>query len=157
MPARAVFPAVLFAAAIAGGAASADDLTYHNARFGTRATFPAEAFTTRLPAPTSGDGLGWSSDNGAEIYIYARRNAGGETPDSIVRGREAQDEVTYRRSGRSWAVVSGYHDGKIFYERYILRGGLVHSVAIRYPEAVRKEYDPLVGPITMTLSVEATS
>ena len=54
-------------------------------------------------------------------------------------------------TGPARAVVSGYRDGRIFYERYIFRGDLVHSVSIRYPESERATYDKLVGPITMTL------
>ncbi|SJZ52178.1 hypothetical protein [Consotaella salsifontis] len=132
-------------------AARADDLTYHNSRYGTSATFPVEAFPNRMPSPTNGDGMAWTSNDGAELYIYARANTGGETPASIVAKRADDDEVTYRRTGKTWAVVSGYRKDKIFYERYILRGDLIHSVAIRYPRALRDTYDDLVGPVTMTL------
>ena len=48
-------------------------------------------------------------------------------------------------------MVSGYRDGKIFYERYIFRGDLIHSVAIRYPKNLRSRYDRLVGPVTNSL------
>lgn len=128
-----------------------DEIEYRNERFGTSASFPSEAFPNQLPAPTNGDGLGWASPEGAEIFIYARNNEGGETPKSVIADRAAVDEVTYDKSGRRWAVVSGYRDGRIFYERYIFRGDLIHSVSIRYPEELRDRYDPLVGPVTMTL------
>ncbi|WP_244491679.1 hypothetical protein [Aurantimonas manganoxydans] len=144
--------ALALAAALTSVApANADDVTYRNERFGTTASFPAEAFPNQLPAPTNGDGLGWSSPEGAEIFIYARPRAPGETPQAVVGQRADTDEVTYDRSGKRWAVVSGYRDGRIFYERYIFRGDLVHSVSIRYPESERATYDKLVGPITMTL------
>lgn len=131
--------------------ALAEEVTYRNERFGTSATFPAELFPDQLPAPTNGDGLGWTSPEGAELFIYARPRQPGETPQTVVRDRGSVDDVTYDRSGRRWVVVSGYRDGRIFYERYIFRGDLVHSVSIRYPEALRDTYDPLVGPVTMTL------
>ncbi|WP_206453519.1 hypothetical protein [Aurantimonas marina] len=136
---------------LASAPAMADEVTYRNERFGTSASFPSEAFPDQLPAPTNGDGLGWTSPEGAEIFIYARPNQGGETPKSVIRDRAEVDKVTYDKSGRSWAVVSGYRDGQIFYERYIFRGDLIHSVSIRYPESLRATYDPLVGPVTMTL------
>lgn len=143
----AAFGAVLLAAA----PAAADDITYRNQRFGTAATFPSQAFPEALPEPTNGDGRAWRSPDGAELFIYARANAGRETPTSIVRERAKDDKVTYRKAGDDWVVVSGYRDGKIFYERYILRGDVVHSVAIRYPPSLRATYDKLVGPITKTL------
>ncbi|TFF17978.1 hypothetical protein E3C22_22870 [Jiella endophytica] len=139
------------AATIACAPAFAGQVTYKNERFGTKASFPAEAFPERLPAPVEGDGLAWASPDGAQIFIYARENRGGETPKSIIRDRGQMDDVTYDASGNSWAVVSGYHDGRIFYERYIFRGDLIHSVAIRYPKDQRSTYDKLVGPVTMTL------
>ncbi|HEY9057496.1 MAG TPA: hypothetical protein VIN77_10140 [Aurantimonas sp.] len=142
---------VAVAAVLASTPTLADEVTYRNERFGTSASFPAEAFPDQLPAPTNGDGLGWTSPAGAEIFIYARPNQGGETPKSVIRDRADTDKVTYDASGRRWAVVSGYRDGRIFYERYIFRGDLIHSVSIRYPESLRSTYDPLVGPVTMTL------
>jgi hypothetical protein len=134
--------------------AAAQDLTYRNARFGTVATFPQEAFPVAQPEPVNGDGRAWTAPNGAELFIYARANRGGETPSSIIADRAADDTVTYKKGGERWVVVSGYRDGKIFYERYIFRGDLVHSVAIRYPREERPRYDPLVGPITLSLRAE---
>ena len=135
----------------------ADEVSYENQRFGTQASFPSEAFPERLPAPTNGDGLAWASPEGAQIFIYARHNQGGETPRSIISDRGNTDRVTYDAHGKRWAVVSGYRDGKIFYERYIFRGDLIHSVAIRYPEELRSTYDPLVGPVSMTLRGPSSS
>jgi hypothetical protein len=145
------------AAAVLCGPAMAGQVIYENERFGTKASFPSEAFPQKLPAPVEGDGFAWASPEGAQIFIYARENSGGETPKSLIRSRGQMDDVTYKASGRSWAVVSGYRDGKIFYERYIFRGNLIHSVAIRYPEDERATYDKLVGPVTMTLKGPAGS
>lgn len=142
---------------LAAAPSSAKDTTYRNARFGTVATFPAEAFPEALPEPTNGDGRAWRSPEGAELFIYARANDGGETPASVVRDRAEDDKVTYRKAGQNWVVVSGYRDGLIFYERYIFRGDMIHSVAIRYPPNLRRTYDKLVGPITKTLRVGGTS
>jgi hypothetical protein len=137
------------------GPASAEEMTYRNERFGTVATFPREAFPEAQPEPVNRDGRAWTAPNGAELFIYARANQGGETPSTIIADRAADDTVTYKKGGERWVVVSGYRDGKIFYERYIFRGDIVHSVAIRYPEEARTRYDPLVGPITLSLRADA--
>ena len=146
-----VVAALAVAVAMAGGAASAESQHYINERYGTSATFPRDKFPNELPAPTNGDGLGWAAANGANIFIYARHTMGGETPASVIADRKAEDGVTYKAHGKRWAVVSGYRNGKIFYERYIFRGDLIHSISIRYPKSARSTYDRLVGPITMTL------
>ena len=150
---------ILAAAALAllAGPALAGDFTYRNARFGTTATFPQEAFSQAQPAPTNGDGLAWRSGDGAALYIYGRNNLGDESPGSVLSERRAADRVTYSRQGARWLVVSGHRDGKIFYERYLFRGDVIHSVAIFYPERARATYDRLVGPITGTLTVSPTS
>ena len=150
-PLAAAALAVAVVTMVAGGAALAANQHYVNERFGTSATFPRDKFPDQLPAPTDGDGLGWSAPDGANIFIYARRNTGGETPSSVIAGRRAEDGVTYKAQGKRWAVVSGYREGNIFYERYIFRGDLIHSVSIRYSRSDRATYDRLVGPVTLTL------
>lgn len=151
MKTRLAAAALAVAGVMAGGAALAESQQYVNERYGTSATFPRDKFPDPLPAPTSGDGNGWAAPNGANIFIYARHNLGGETPSSVIADRNAEDGVTYKARGKRWAVASGYRDGKIFYERYIFRGDLIHSISIRYPKSARATYDKLVGPVSMTL------
>ena len=151
MTSKTGLAAALLALTFSTSSVTAEELTYRNERFGTSATFPTTLFPRALPIPAEEDGRGWASPGGADIFIYARANNGGETPRSIVMARSTVDDVTYSRTGERWAVVSGYRDGRIFYERYIFRGDLVHSVSIRYPEAERATYDAIVGPITLTL------
>lgn len=146
---RASFAALL----LAGGvilAAPAQAYTYTNPLYGTSATFPARAFP--LIAPPTPEGQIWRSDEGAELVVYAIEDAEWSTPRELVRWRQGLDRVTYQRTGRNWAVVSGYlPDGRIFYERYIFRGKLTHSVSVRYPEALRDPYDGMLKSITESL------
>lgn len=133
---------------VLSGAASA--YTYTNPTFGTSATFPAQAFPRIEPATP--EGQVWRSDAGAELVVYAIEDPEWSTPRELVRWRKSLDEVTYQRTGSNWAVVSGFlKDGRIFYERYILRGRLAHSVSVRYPEALRDPYDGLLKSITESL------
>lgn len=124
--------------------------TYTNPTFGTSATFPAQAFPRIEPA--SPEGQVWRSDEGAELVVYAIENPEWSSPRDLVQWRKGLDRVTYQRTGRNWAVVSGFlKDGRIFYERYILRGDLTHSVSVRYPESLRDPYDNLLKSITESL------
>jgi len=126
--------------------------TYTNPTYGTSASFPRSAFPEAEPMPASGEGGVWRSPAGAELVIYAFENQENYDPASLVQWRRSVDRVTYQKRGRNWAVVSGYRpDGRIFYERYIFRGDLIHSVSIRYPEALRDPYDDLVGPVAQSL------
>ncbi|SFE90881.1 hypothetical protein SAMN05216566_10114 [Aureimonas phyllosphaerae] len=128
----------------------ADAYTYTNPNFGTSATFPARAFPNI--EPSTPEGQIWRSDAGAELVVYAIEDPEWSTPRDLVRWRRSLDDVTYQRTGSDWAVVSGFlKDGRIFYERYIFRGRLTHSVSVRYPEALRDRYDGLLKEITESL------
>ncbi|MBB3952772.1 hypothetical protein [Aureimonas jatrophae] len=138
------------------GQSPAEAKTYTNPTYGTSASFPEAAFPQADPAPPGGEGGVWRSPDGAELVIYAFENAKNYDPARLVAWRRTVDRVTYQKRGGNWAVVSGYRpDGRIFYERYIFRGDLIHSVSIRYPEALRDPYDDLVGPVAHSLRAPA--
>ncbi|WP_292582803.1 hypothetical protein [Mesorhizobium sp.] len=49
-------------------------------------------------------------------------------------------------------MLSGIKDGKIFYERRLFgKDGVIRTVWIEYPQAVKSKYDPLVGAIAGSL------
>jgi len=142
------------AAALAGGAAVAKPFTYVNERFGTSATFPDEVFTDRQPPPENGDGLRWLSKDGASVAVYGSWNVLDDTPQTLVENGRALPgrTVTYARTGRNWAVLSGFEDGAVFYERQVIGPtGIVHGVEITYPKELRAKYDPLAGAIAGSL------
>ncbi|RYG97349.1 MAG: hypothetical protein EON58_09985 [Alphaproteobacteria bacterium] len=143
--------AAFLAIFLASSPVVASDFRYKNDTYGTTARFSLEAFPEEIPATP--EGAVWESRSGAQIVIYGRENERRETPTSMYRWRASRDDVTYHKGGKEWLVVSGYlKDGRIFYERYIFRGGLIHSVSIRYPVKLRKDYDRLLGPITNSLN-----
>jgi hypothetical protein len=142
--------AALAAVILACSTPSARDVRYENETYGTTAVYPVEAFPNKMPSTP--EGIVRESDSGAQIVVYGRENEKGETPASTYRWRASRDDVTYHKVGRGWLVVSGFlKDGRIFYERYLFRGGLIHSVSIRYPVGQRRVYDRLLGPITRSL------
>ncbi len=144
--------ALLIAVAGIGAVSPAHAYTYTNPNYGTSATFPARAFPQIDPPSPDGEGQVWRSDDGAELVVYAIENGEWRTPRDLVAWRRGLDKVTYQRTGGNWVVVSGYlADGRIFYERYIFRGRLTHSVSVRYPEALRGRYDGLLKSITESL------
>lgn len=142
------------AASTAGGPAAAKPFTYVNERFGTSATFPDEIFTDRQPPPENGDGLRWLSKDGASIAVYGSYNVLDDTPETLVDSGSALPgrTVTYSRTGRNWAVLSGFENGAVFYERRVISPtGIIHGVEITYPKELKARYDPLVGAIAGSL------
>jgi hypothetical protein len=143
-------------AAIATTGAIAAPFTYTNARFGTVCTFPDEIFTDRLPEPENGDGQQWLSADGASLICSGIFNIDDDTPKGFVAAEKAREgpsyKITYSRTGKNWAVLSGLKDETIFYERRLFgMDGVIRSVWINYPPALKSKYDPLVGVIADSL------
>jgi hypothetical protein len=149
----------IVAAAIASGSTFAAPFTYTNARFGTTCTFPDEVFTDRQPEPENGDGQEWLSTDGASLICSGILNIDNDTPKGFVAaekaGSEPGYEITYGKTGKDWAVLSGIKDGKIFYERRLFgRDGVIRTVWIEYPPALKARYDALVGSIAASLKAD---
>jgi hypothetical protein len=144
---------VLTLAIVAAAPATADSLTYRNSRFGTTITFPAELFEQRMEPPANGDGMTWMSANGGSLAVYGANNALALDPDGLANQVAASGvEITYRRVGSNWVVLSGYEDGLIFYQRFEFGADeVIHGMLLRYPEAQRGVYDALIGDIAGSL------
>lgn len=153
---KRLFLGLAAVALIAAGSAVAAPFTYTNARFGTVCTFPDDIFTLRQPEPDNGDGQQWLSADGASLICSGIFNVSDDTPKSFVTdekaSKEAGYEISYSKTGKNWAVLSGMKDGKIFYERRLFgKDGVIRTVWIDYPPAVKAKYDPLVGAIAGSL------
>ncbi|UVK45404.1 hypothetical protein BPNPMPFG_000936 [Mesorhizobium sp. AR07] len=147
---------VVIFATIAAVPSIAAPFTYVNERFGTVCTFPDEIFADRQPEPDNGDGQEWLSADGASLICSGILNIDDDTPKGFVAAAKASDEagykVTYSKAGKDWAVLSGLKDGKVFYERRLFgRDGVIRTVWVDYPPALKSKYDPLVGAIAGSL------
>jgi len=111
---------------------------------------PASHFYAQ-PAPPAGDGAIFTAlDGAAEIRTWAAYNVLNQDLAALLREALEQhrgDEVTYRRQGSGWFVLSGYSGAAIFYEKALLGDAAVYHLAVRYPAAQRDLYDPLLGPL----------
>ena len=91
-----------------------------------------------------------SGDSEAKFLVGAWNNSAGQSPQSLkswmMENVGGYDELTYRPRGRSWFVLSGYRDDKIYYEKVMFscRDELVTVLAITYPVNERETYDPIV-------------
>ncbi|CDX17886.1 conserved exported hypothetical protein [Mesorhizobium sp. ORS 3324] len=142
--------------AIVAATAVAKPFTYVNARFGTACTFPDEIFSDRLPEPENGDGQEWLSPDGASLICSGIYNVDNDTPKSFVAGEKANTgpgyKITYSKTGKNWAVLSGVKGDKVFYERRLFgKDDVIRSVWIEYPSSLKAKYDPLTGAIASSL------
>jgi len=126
---------------------------YRNERFGFGLRYPADIFRPAR-ASAAGDGQIFESrDGSARLLVGAFPNTERHTPAAyqqyIARRSYAGYAIDYSRAGRSWAVLSGENQERIFYEKVFFRcgGAVVNSFAIVYPRAQRRLYDAIVEGI----------
>ena len=129
--------------------------TYHDARYGTTADYPADVFTVRARPPPDGDGqIFHTADGHARLMIYGMRNFDEDSPSSYVQKYFNKPEVTYKRTKWPFFVVSGVRDGEIFYSRCnfpIIINSIIDCIELRYPAKDKAKWDAIVTRISNSL------
>jgi hypothetical protein len=139
------------------GVAEAQSWTeYRNQRYGFSLSYPADLLVVERTAE-AGDGQVFvATDADARLLVGALSNDSGYTPatyqDYIARQSYGQYQIGYRRLGKTWFVLSGEGNGKIFYEKvmFTCAGRLINSFAMVYPSDQRHLFDPVVERIENT-------
>lgn len=131
--------------------------SYENARFGTVISYPARLLRARTE-PVNSDGVTFSYADGARLLVYGQHILEGVTPSqprAFLAWASANERgVTYRTSGRDFAVMSGVDGGRIFYQRFAFdhAGGVIHSYRLEYPRSLQSRYGPIIPRLSSSLS-----
>lgn len=135
---------------------------YCNGRFGFCIDYPAN---TLFPQGESanGDGQVFMSKNAETILSVYRDYRDNLNPKESYDISQAFDEdtwtdasneskrvVTYKHLGKDYYVVSGYNDGKIFYQKTILTKDGLATALIEYSETEKDFYDKVAEQIFKT-------
>ena len=137
--------------------------TYQDATLGFQIEYPAAIFVNTTYDETGGVTLS-TADGRARLQITGGPNALNLTPseaaDELARSPDVR-EVTYRRIGNSWIVLSGYlrerpggNEGDIFYARIEFSPDrrAISGFRMEYPPSYRYLIDSLIGPIGRSLT-----
>jgi hypothetical protein len=138
---------------VAGGAGARPDMTtwstHRDPAFGFSIRYPSDLFEP-LKSDTPSFHYLMSRDGESKLFVGAWSNRDRRTPASVrqwlLENGQGGDEVVYDPHGRSWFVLSGYHQEKIYYEKvmFTCAGGVVSIFGINYPIAQREFYDAIV-------------
>lgn len=122
--------------------------TYLNARYTFSIPYPADRLKPQGESQ-NGDGQTFLSSDG-ETSLIAFGSMAGVTDNGTIQGafndaiNEFGDNLTYKKLGSNWFVLSGSADGKhITYHKTILNNGTLITFILNYPVEEKGYYDKL--------------
>lgn len=123
---------------------------YQNSRFGYSLTYPSDVFSPE-PEAANGDGRKfYSSDRKAKIAVFGAYNVEKYTMekyrDTLLKQFAGYEQVTYNPRGKTWFVLSGFHDGSVYYQKVMFscQNEVINVLAVNWPVANRQQYDPII-------------
>ena len=126
--------------------------TYYNPRFEYSISYPVGILYPQEIA-ANGDGRKFlSKDNQTVMLVYGQENVQRQTLSQLYKEESREDShtgkvVTYKMLKNNWFVVSGYEDGRVFYQKTIYRNDEFLTSRIEYPEAQKEVFDSITATI----------
>jgi hypothetical protein len=125
--------------------------TYSNARYGFSIAYPVGVL---LPQGESDNGDGQrfvSRDGSATLLAFGSNRLDRSLRDEFQSAQENRT-VTYKVIKADMFVVSGHANGKIFYQKTLLRGDAFKTFIIEYDEGERGTFDPITSRIARSFN-----
>jgi hypothetical protein len=130
--------------------------TYVDERYGTRVEYPSR-FSVSEGEPAQGSGKRLvTPDQRAEIQIYSLPNTAHYTPRSYLAAKMRLDsaQLNYERVTPRFFAISADDEDRIYYTRCNFSeagGGAIHCISLGYPRSEKREWDPIVTRISLSL------
>lgn len=124
---------------------------YSNARYGFSIAYPVGILVPQGESD-NGDGQKFvSKDGSANLLAFGSNRLDRSLQDEFQTALENRS-VTYKVLKRDMFVVSGTANGKIFYQKTLLRGNSFKTFIIEYDEHERAEFDPITSRIARSFA-----
>ena len=120
--------------------------TYSNARYGFSIAYPVGILVPQGESD-NGDGQKFVSKNGSATLLAFGSNRLDRSIQDEFQSAQQNRTVTYKVLKRDMFVVSGTENGKIFYQKTLLRGDAFKTFIIEYDEQERATFDPITARI----------
>jgi hypothetical protein len=114
--------------------------TYSNARYRFSISYPGDLLVPQGESD-NGDGQKFVSRDGSASLTAFGSNRLDRSLQAEFRSAQENRNVTYKVLKRDMFVVSGTENGKIFYQKTLLRGDVFKTFIIEYDEQERGVYD----------------
>jgi hypothetical protein len=158
----ALFTATFFALAGPVAAQSGQGWTrFEDPALGYRIEVPLDLYGQDGPADASGIRTFTALDGSGQLSIFGAPNTDGlsitQLQQAVAESGQI-DNVTYRASGNSWFVLSGYDTDEngqqlVVYTKFLFNPdrSAFSAFEISYPEDERRRYHPIVTRIEKSL------
>lgn len=120
---------------------------YVNGKYRYSLVYPDGVFAPQGEAD-AGDGQRFLAAGGrASLTVYASFNVLEQTLDQAYAEALARPDrtIVYRRRHGNWFVVSGREGDAVYYRKTALANETFYTLELRYPQALKATFDPLVG------------
>lgn len=118
---------------------------YHNSRFDFEIYYPS--FFDEIKLPTNGDGCRFIRDEQTYLSVFGSNNVFDETLEGKYKECKAKQPV-YCRMKNDWLVVSDYtEDGRIYYEKTVLRNGAFLTATLYFPPEEKPFFAEIIPKI----------
>lgn len=128
-----------------------DYRTYHNARFDYSISYPANLLIPQGES-VNGDGQRFLSRDGrTELLVYGAYNSLDQTLRDVFEQESSRSTehpnrvVTYKVFRNDWFVVSGTENGRIFYQKTVLRNSTFKTFRIEYDNNEKQTFDSITA------------
>lgn len=125
---------------------------YVNARFEYAVDYPEGLLLPQGEADNSDGQKFIAQDKSAEMIVYGSYNIDEKTPKELYNAAisEAQSEgvITYKVMKNNFFVISGKHNGKIFYHKTLIKGDIIKILIIEYNESLKAQFDPITASLS---------
>lgn len=125
--------------------------TYYNARYGFSISYPSNLLTPQKAEDVSSSGeIFLSKDKDTEMRIWGEYNVFEQTLEQRYNEnvKDYGEGVTYKILLKNGYVISGFKDGKIFYQKTLHRKDketeVFYTFTIRYKKSDRKKLAPVI-------------
>jgi hypothetical protein len=123
--------------------------TYSNDRFSFSIDYP-ELLKIQPPSDNDDGRTFLSADGQVEVRVWGQYNAESKTLDEryLMDLKGFSEKPSYMVLKRDWYVLSGTKEGKIFYEKTLVRRrgdtDIFFTFTVTYPAAMKTKFDPIV-------------
>ena len=160
MPSRSAASGWLLSLAVLGlalPAQAASGALYANARFGYTVQYPADLLVPEREADNADGRQFHAREGSARLAVWGAYNAESLSPRELA-ARDMTDcaggTVSYRvAKARLIAFSCITPGGQVIYQKTLIRADVLATVRFDYPLAERARWDPVVGRVASSLSL----